>query len=119
MRSGLENRAIESRAGLARVSLALGDVHSASNYVEEILQHLQSKDLTSTEEPLCVYLTCYQVLRANQDLRAVAILEGSYRFLLDLANTIGDPALRSSFLNAVPSNRQILERWQELADGGN
>jgi tetratricopeptide (TPR) repeat protein len=116
VRLGLEGRAIEARAGLARVRLALGDLQSAQGYIEEILPHLQSKNLTGTEEPVRVYLTCFMALHANQDPRALAVLESGYRFLLERQSTIENVDLRSSFLNVVPPNRQLLELWQEFHD---
>ena len=111
-RLGLENRAVESLAGLARVSLSVNDVKSAQTYADEILRYLDANNLFGTEEPLRVYLTCCTVLKASEDPRAGSVLEKGYRLLQDQAATIGDAALRRSFLEQVPSNRQLLEIWQ-------
>lgn len=110
---GLENRAMEALAGLARVRMASGRASRALAYVEEILQHLESHNLLGTEEPLRVYLTCYQVLQANEDPRARDILEAGYRFLQERAAAIGDETLRRSYLERVPWNRQLVEMWKE------
>jgi predicted ATPase/class 3 adenylate cyclase len=113
---GLENRAIEALAGLARVSLWGGKVENALAYVEEILEHLESHNLLGTEEPLQVYLTSYQVLKANEDPRATKTLEEGYRFLQERTATIDDEEMRRSFLENVPSNRKLMEIWQEVGN---
>jgi predicted ATPase/class 3 adenylate cyclase len=113
---GLENRAIEALAGLARVSLARGEVSVALDHVEQVLQHLDSHNLLGTEEPVAVYLTCYQVLRASGDPRAAGILETGYQFLQERAVLIGNQALRRSFLEKVPMNRQLNQLWREASN---
>nr|NIV38839.1 hypothetical protein [Anaerolineae bacterium] len=45
----------------------------------EILKHLQDRGLEGTFEPFRIYLTCYQVLRANRDPRAQEILHQAHR----------------------------------------
>ena len=106
---GLESRAIESLAGLARVSLSGGDASTALTFVEEILRFLETNKMFGAEEPVRVYLTCYQVLIANQDPRARPTLEAGYRFLQERLSTIDDKELRRSFLEQVPWNRQLIE----------
>lgn len=75
------HRANEPLAGLARTALAQGDRHQAQAHVEEILSYLETGTLDGVFEPLRVYLTCYRVLRANDDPRANTILEEANRFL--------------------------------------
>jgi class 3 adenylate cyclase len=113
---GLENRAIEALAGLARVNLARGEVSVALDLVEQVLQHLESHNLLGTEEPVSVYLTCYQVLTASGDPRATGILEAGYQFLQKRADLIGDEALRRSFLEKVPMNRELNQLWREASN---
>jgi hypothetical protein len=110
---GMENRALESLAGLARASLASADLAAASGFVEEILPHLKTKNLLGTEEPIRAYLTAFEVLRANADPRAPAILETGYQFLQEQAATIHDEMTRRSFLEQVPANRRLIHWWQE------
>ncbi|MGD2144111.1 MAG: BTAD domain-containing putative transcriptional regulator [Anaerolineae bacterium] len=71
---GQSGQALESVAGLARASLANGDLARAQAFAEEILTHLESGNLLGATEPLRVYLTCYQVLEANDDPRARDVL---------------------------------------------
>ena len=109
---GQHNLAMESLAGLARVSLAQGNMAQAQ--VEEILSHLETKTLDGTEEPFRVYLTCYRVLRVNQDPRAEAILNTAHHLLQEQAAKISDEELRRSFLENVPAHREIVS---EVAKG--
>jgi DNA-binding SARP family transcriptional activator/predicted ATPase/Tfp pilus assembly protein PilF len=111
---GQPNLAIEPLAGLARVSLAQGDALQAQAQVEEILNHIETGTLDGTDEPLRVYLTCYRVLVASQDLRAQGILSAAHRLLQERAAKIGDEDLRRSYLENVPAHREILNQVQTL-----
>jgi len=102
---------MEPLAGLARISLAQRDLSQAQAYVEEILNHLKTGTLFSTDEPLRVYLTCYRVLCANQDLRAQDTLDTAYNLLQERAAKINDEAKRRSFLENVAVHREIVEEW--------
>jgi hypothetical protein len=84
--------------------------------VEQVLQHLESHNLLGTEEPVSLYLTCYQVLTASGDPRAAGILEAGYQFLQERADLIGDEALRRSFLEKVPMNRELNKLWWETTN---
>ena len=117
---GERNRAMESLAGLARVSLAQSDLTQAQAQVEEILAHLETGSpstgtghaLDGTDEPFRVYLTCYRVLRAGQDPRAREILGAAYSLLQERAAKITDEELRHSFFENVASHREIAEAWK-------
>jgi tetratricopeptide (TPR) repeat protein len=119
---GQQNLAIESLAGAARVSLAQGNLTQAQAQVEEILAHLETNIRSTTHdtaasghglhgavEPFRVYLTCYRVLRAGQDLRAQEILNTAHRLLQEQAARISDEELRRSFLENVAAHREIVE----------
>jgi tetratricopeptide (TPR) repeat protein len=106
----------EPLAGLARVALAQGDHTQALAHVGEILDHLgDHPGLGGTIEPLRVYLTCYQVLRAHDDPRAEEVLDVGYQLLQERADKIGDEDLRRSYLENVPYHRQIVEAWKEAS----
>ncbi|NIV37132.1 MAG: hypothetical protein GWN58_49190, partial [Anaerolineae bacterium] len=75
-------------AGLARVAQAQGDGPLAVGHIEEILHQLNGDNLDGNDEPLRVYLTCYQVLRAYGDPRAERILDGAYGLLQQRAAKI-------------------------------
>jgi DNA-binding SARP family transcriptional activator/predicted ATPase len=113
---GLSHLAMETLAGLARLFLAQGDVGQALAPVEEILEFLQANTsetgsgnpLDGTDEPFRVYLTCYQVLVANQDARAARVLVTAHRLLQEQAAGINDERLRSSFLENISAHREIV-----------
>jgi DNA-binding SARP family transcriptional activator/Tfp pilus assembly protein PilF len=108
---GQHNLAMESLAGLARISLARGELALAQTRVKEILSYLETNTLDGTEEPFRVYLTCYQVFKAEADPRASDILGMAYHLLQARAAQIGDEALRGSFLENVPAHRELMKEW--------
>ncbi len=103
------NLATEPLAGLARLALAQGDLAAAFEYVQEILDYLQSGNLDGTQEPIRVYLTCYQVLQVQGDRRADEVLEQAYRLVQERAAGITDAEMRRSFLENVTANRKLVE----------
>ncbi len=107
------NLATEPTAGLARISLARGDLHQAQAWVEEILGYLADHTLDGTEEPFLVYLTCYRVLCASDDPRAKDVLATAYHLLQERVSRIGDERLRCSFLENVTAHREILSEWAQ------
>ncbi len=105
-------KAMEPLAGLARVTLAQEERADALAYVEEILACLETHPtLDGTTEPLRVYLTCYRVLRANEDPRAEEILGNAYHLLQERASRIEDQKLRRSYLENVAAHREIVREW--------
>jgi len=108
-RSGHVNPPMEVRAALARLALAQGDTAQALEHVETILDHLQAHSLYGTYEPFRIRLTCYRVLKANEDPRAGEVLRTAYNLLQERAAAIEDERLRRSFLEAVPWHRELVE----------
>jgi len=109
--------AMESLAGLARVHFAQGALAEAQTQVEEILTYLEEHTLDGTEEPARVYLTCYQILLANQDPRAGAILNTVHHLLQKRASRINDEAMSHSFLENVAAHQQVLAELAEQRIG--
>jgi tetratricopeptide (TPR) repeat protein len=108
--------AAETLAGLARVALAQDDTSQALAQAEAILAHLNGGTLDGTEEPLRVYLTCYQALQAAGDQRAAGVLEQAHATLWEQTAKIADEAMRRSFLENVPHHRAIEAAWMETTD---
>ena len=79
-RLGQSNLALESLACMARIRLAGGDTSGAKDLVERVFGQLGTCSLTGANEPMRVYLTCYEVLTAVEDPRARDVL----RTVLDL-----------------------------------
>ena len=67
--------------------------------------------IESAVEPVWVYLTGYRVLRAHADPRADEVLEKGRRLLQETAFKIDDEALRRSYLENVPANREMAALW--------
>jgi hypothetical protein len=97
--------------------MAQGYLELAQTQINEILKHLETEKLDGTDDPFRVYLTCYQVLRANDDPRAGHVLDTAYRLLQMRAGNIDDEQIRRSFLNNVPAHREILAKWAEERTG--
>lgn len=106
---GQRGQAQETLAGMARAALKGNNPLEALSFVEEILEYLKSGSLDSTGEPFSVYLTCINVLRANNDHRARGIIISAAEKLRNRAELIQDEKLRKGFLKGVPVNRRILE----------
>lgn len=102
---------LESQAGLARVALVKGESALALKYVEPILDYLKDHTLDGMEDPFLVYLTCYRVLQVKGDGRANSILSTACHLLHERVVNIQDEALRQSFLENIPANREL---WQEF-----
>jgi tetratricopeptide (TPR) repeat protein len=109
-----EQLIVESRACLARVRLARGELVEAQREVDHILAHLDSgKGLEGTDAPFLIHLTCILVLQTTKDTRAGEVLERAHRFLQELATRFPDNATRRSVLERVPWHHDIESAWAE------
>ena len=114
MKTNRPRQTMEALAGWAQASVASGNLKLAFSQVEKILTFLETErpstgnPLDGTMEPFRIYLTCYQVLKANKDPRADAILTEAYNLLQTRAANISDEHLRDCFLNNVAANREIV-----------
>jgi predicted ATPase/Tfp pilus assembly protein PilF len=104
--------AMETLAGLIRLSLAQGDVSSAHAWAEEILAYLAAHNVERTDESARIYLACYRALRASGDPRAQEILTTVYRRLQERAAKITGETLRRSFLANVAVHREIVKLFE-------
>jgi tetratricopeptide (TPR) repeat protein len=112
---GQLNMAIEPLAGLAAVALARQELEQSLIYIEEILVYLTGNSLDGTDEPFRVYLTCYQVLKANGDDRARRILETVYQDLQEQAANINSETMQQAFLNDIVIHRDIILAWGQVS----
>jgi len=103
--------ATELLAGLARVSLAQGDLIQAQRHVEEILSYLEEDNLDGVVDAGLVYLSCYRVLEGAGDPRAHDILEEAHSLLQERAAKISDEKERRSFLENVAANRELASEY--------
>ena len=101
--------ASEPAAGLARVALLLEDLPAAVEQINRVVAQIESGgSLLGTDEPLRVYITCYQVLRQASDPRAKDILDTAYRMLQERAAKIPDEKTRHAFMTKIEQHREIL-----------
>jgi predicted ATPase len=107
------NLASELRAGQARIALEVGDLQKALTFVNPILSYLdQGGSLEGTEEPIRVYLTCFEVLQQIEDTRAEGILETAYSQLQVRGAGIKDEAMRQNYFENIPHHLQVISAWQ-------
>jgi hypothetical protein len=100
----------DALAGLARAALAAGDLDEAMRLVEMLMdQLLSARALDEVDLPRLIELTCYKVLAAARDPRAMGILARAQDALLTQADDIPDAALRLSFLDNIPEHREIVK----------
>lgn len=106
---GNEGLKQEAQAGLARLHLGQGDPIAANDALKPVLDHLDAgNDLAMCEEPLWIYLTCYEVLTAIGDSRAPALLAEGYRQLQDKVAQLPDERARLRCLNNIPHHRALV-----------
>jgi predicted ATPase/DNA-binding SARP family transcriptional activator len=104
---------VEPQAGLARSALAQGDRAEAQRQVEKILPILAEHPHAGFNTPFFTWLTCHQVLAANEDPRAGGVLQTAYTLLQQDAASIQDAALRRSFLEEVAMHRALQQAGEE------
>ncbi len=106
--------ALGVHAGLARAALAEGNIESAKEHAEAIVEHLdEGGSLEGTWEPLRLHLTAVEVLRAAGDERADRVLTRAGAELRDRAARIADDDDRRTFLESIPWHRRIVELLDE------
>jgi tetratricopeptide (TPR) repeat protein len=115
---GQADQTLEPVAGLAAVYLASGQNGQAQGYVEQILPHLKLITAAAIVDPFRIFWICYEVLTANQDLRASEVLAEAHAALQTRAARIGDAAMRQRYLEGVAVNRQILAAYAQVAPQG-
>ena len=112
---GREMMAIESLAGMARVSRALGDARQAIDQVDAVLGYLDGGGtVDGTEDPLQIYLTCHHVLADAEVTRASEILAIGHALLMRQLESL-DPSERRGLLERVPSHRELLRAFDATA----
>ncbi|HRW04648.1 MAG TPA: BTAD domain-containing putative transcriptional regulator [Caldilineaceae bacterium] len=105
--------ALETKAGLARLTLSTDNLTLAQEWIRPILRHLESATLDGAEEPFRVYLTCYLILNVAGDSRATSLAAQMQAELQRQAMLISDANLRDSFLTNVPYHRVIMSLVQQ------
>jgi predicted ATPase len=106
---GQEPLAIDALAGIVRVAVATGDVITARQRVDDILNWLATNGTDGIEYPIRVYVTLVHALRALGEIdRANVTLAEGLNVLAARAAQFSDPDLRRSFLEQVPFNHALM-----------
>lgn len=108
---GKSHLAVEPLAGLAQIALSGGHLDQALRYAEDILPALVENPLQGPDRTLWIYLTVFQVLQQNEDVRAAKVLKAAFTLLQKRSAAITDQDLRTSYLENIPENRQISQLW--------
>lgn len=108
-----------AHAGLARISLAQGDRPSARLHITPVLDYLAAGGcLDMVEVPGWVYLTCWQVLQADDLERAEVMLVTAMTHLQRQANDLPDLMSRQSFWDNITWHKQICSLFKIFKAAG-
>ena len=106
---------MEYTALLGKIALAIGDASLAYTCAQQTLSFISQQGTQGIEHPAMVYLTCYNILQANQKHdEAKLALEQGYHYLQAQAAQLDDLHLRDSFLNNVAENQEIVKLTAEM-----
>jgi tetratricopeptide (TPR) repeat protein len=102
----------EAQAGLAAALLAQGDPAGARAALVDVPAFLEANPVLMMVRPELAYLNCCQVLAATDAPLAQQMLQAATQYLQKRAATIPTEALRQSYWQNVPWNREIKELYQ-------
>ena len=103
----------EAVAGLIQVALEMDDLPTASREAEKILTHLEKgSTFEGSEEPLRIYLACYQILEKQKDARSKTILREAAQLLETQLSNLQNEEARRMYVENVPWRRAIHKAWQ-------
>jgi hypothetical protein len=105
---GPQTLALEPLAGLARLALASGDLTTARTRANELASALEAEVIAWADALPQLFLSCYQILSAIGDARAVQVLEVACARLHRQASQISDAICRQAFWEDVPTHRALL-----------
>jgi len=97
-------------ATLAATHLAAGEMGKALGHARQSFALLEECGGQGPEFPQQDYFYCYQVFAAGgENETANQALQAAYNLVMARAEKIADSALRQSFLERVPINREIVQ----------
>jgi predicted ATPase/class 3 adenylate cyclase len=104
--------ATEPIAGLIQIALQMNDIPLAKRLMEEIMGYLsKGASLDATEEPLRVYLACYNALERIKDPRSFQILDKAKQLLDAQVSKFDDEQSRRIYIDNIPWRRAIESAW--------
>ena len=114
--TGLRLSTADDLANLAVIYLAAGDLDKATEYARQSMAILDECQGEGPECPQQDYYFCYQVFAAAGAIESASgALRSACRLVMARAEKITDPALRQSFLESVPINREIVQAAHQHA----
>ncbi len=109
----------EAQVGLAAIALAAGEGAQAYHLINRVFSELNEADLAQTDDPLRIYWRAYQILHANADARAAAMLATAHQQLQQMAAPMTAARARCAFLRDVPIHRSIEDAFAaQIGAGG-
>ena len=106
---------IEDMALLGRIALSQRQPTVAQLYANQVLNFIKRHGLPGVEHPAMVYLSCYEILKANDKLaQAQEVLQAGQAYLTKQLAQLADEGLKNTYLYNIPENAQLLS----LADSG-
>jgi len=106
--SGIAEELLQGQTWIAATRLAEGDPQAALHEVTELLPQFDHLNFNPFQSPQQILLLCYQILAANADPGATALLHRAWRLVQTQAEQISDPRLSHSFLTNVRANSEII-----------
>ncbi|MCB8942374.1 MAG: tetratricopeptide repeat protein [Ardenticatenaceae bacterium] len=113
-KTGEAHLLLDSWGGLAYALWRQKSLRKAQQYVDEILR-AGSPYLRGSFQPLRILMTCYRVLVANGDERALVVLQRAHELWQQQAASIVDEERRRFFWEGVPLHREIGEEVKRHA----
>jgi len=119
---GMTARSMETMALFAKCALGQNRLEDARHDAGQAWSYLQEHGTTGMDEALPTHLALaevFETLAAStpaeaEDPTVRAIIEAGYELVMARAARISDPRWQQSFLDNVPSNRAMVERWQRI-----
>ena len=104
----------EIEAGLIYVALELDDIPAAYHETEKILAHMENGNtFEGSEEPMRIYLACYQALEKQGDARSKVILREAAQLLESQLSNFKSEEARRMYVENVPWRTAIQEAWEQ------
>ncbi len=113
---GLEADRFDAQATRAHMALRLGQPDEARELALEVWRYLREHGTEGMATSAEAYSYVADVVEAAgaPGVTAREVIEAGYRELMRRSEMISDPDWRRSFLENVPENRAIVERWKEI-----
>lgn len=110
----LPHYVVESKSGLVCAYLAQQKSTEIPQLLSEILAYLDAGGrVSSVEEPVRVYLTCYQALEALGDSKADDLLQQAYDLINQQLARLPDQQTRRGYVDNIPFHRAVMVAWQK------